>query len=332
MTLAYPWLLLLVLIIPLLLFLRYYPRRRPTLTFSDTSTFSSLPKSLASRMLILLPILYGLGLFFLIAAIARPQIGLEQSKVKTEAVDIILLVDVSTSMRAEDFATSTDIHRNRLDAAKEVISKFVTDRREDRIGMVAFAAMPYTVSPLTLDHGWLLRRMQDLRTGMLEDGTAIGDAIASGVNRLRESKAKSKVIILLTDGINNAGVVTPENAAQAAKALGIKIYTVAAGSTGLVNIPVQTPFGGVQYVQEQSDIDVTKLVSISKITGAMFFQAKDYKQLEKIYKQIDQMEKTKVEVEQYTRFEEKFMPFLVIALILLAAEKALSLSRLGRLP
>jgi Ca-activated chloride channel family protein len=166
---------------------------------------------------------------------------------------------------------------------------------------------------------------------MLEDGTAIGDAIASSVNRLRESEAKSKVIILLTDGENNAGQLTPNNAAHAAKALGIKIYTVGAGSTGMVRIPVQDVWGGTQYVRQQSNIDEKSLIEIANITDGTYFRAENLKELEKVYDEIDQLEKTEIEVEQYTRYEERFMPFLIIGLLLLFAEKLLSLTRLGRL-
>lgn len=332
MSLAYPLWLLLLFLIPGLLYLRYSGRRKPAARFSDGDTLKALPVSWAVRAQPILPVLYGFGLVLLLIALARPQRGLDESRVRTEAVDIVLLVDVSTSMRAEDFATVTQQHLNRLDAAKEVIQEFVEARKNDRIGMVAFAAMPYTVSPLTLDHAWLIKRMDDLRTGMLEDGTAIGDAIASAINRLRESEAKSKVIVLLTDGMNNAGSVTPENAAQAAKALDIKLYTVGAGSTGIVRMPVQDPFGGTQYVRQRSEIDEATLIRIAKITGGMFFRAKNLKQLQEVYDEIDKMEKTEVEVEQFTRYEELFVPFVIGALLLLGLEKLLSLTRIGRWP
>jgi Ca-activated chloride channel family protein len=245
-------------------------------------------------------------------------------------VDIVLLVDISNSMREEDFSTATQQHLNRLDAAKSVIGEFVKARKDDRIGMVAFAGLPYTVSPLTLDHGWLIQRMDDLQLGMLGEygnSTAIGDAIASGINRLRESEAKSKVVVLLTDGNNNAGDISPENAAQAANALGIKIYTVAAGSEW---IRVPSLFGG--FRKQAADIDMAGLRRISSITDAHCFRARNLKELEKVYEEIDEMEKTKIEVEHYTRFEERFAPFLALGLICLGAEKLLALTRLGRLP
>jgi len=331
MTLHYPLMLILIFLIPGLLYLRYSRRRRPAMQFSDGHTLSRIPVSWAIIAQPLLPVLYGLGTLFLIIALARPQKGLDESRIRTEAVDIVLLVDVSTSMRAEDLS-GRFAHMNRLDAAKKVIRTFIENRPDDRIGMVAFAAMPYTVSPLTLDHGWLIRRMEDLKTGMLEDGTAIGDAIASAVNRLRDSVAKSKVVILLTDGMSNQGVLSPENAAQAAKAMDIKVYTIGAGTTGIVRVPVDDPFGGRQYIRQRSEIDEATLRRIAKITEAQYFRATSLESLEKVYKEIDEMEKTEINVDQYTRFEERFMPWLLMGLIFLGLEKLLTLTRLGRLP
>lgn len=278
----------------------------------------------------LLPALYVAGLVTLIVALARPQKGLAESRVSTEAVDIVLLIDVSTSMSALDFATATRPDMNRLDAAKDVIEKFISDRPNDRIGMVAFSAMPYTVAPLTLDHAWLIQQLPRLRTGMVEDGTAIGDAIASAVNRLRDSLAKSKLVVLLTDGMNNRGSLTPQNAAQAAKALGIRIYTVGAGKEGDVPMPGMGFFGGQQYMR--SDIDEPTLRHLADVTGGAYFRATDIRKLEAVYRQIDQMEKTEINVDQYTRYEERFMPWIVLGLLCLGAEKVLSLTRIGRIP
>jgi len=331
MILHHPWAAVLVILIPAILYLRYGRGRKPAMTFSDGSALQRLPVSWAVVAQPLLPILYGAGVLCLIVALARPQKGLSESRVKTEAVDIVLLVDLSTSMRAEDYTTATR-NLNRLDAAKIVMERFIQNRPNDRIGMVAFSAMPYTVAPLTLDHGWLLQQMQRLETGMLEDGTAIGDAIASAVNRLRDSVAKSKVVILLTDGMNNRGQLTPDNAAQAAKAVGIKVYTVGAGSTGMVRIPVLDPFGGKQYVTQPSDIDEAALKRIADITGGMYFRGADLKSLQNVYDQIDKMEKTEFNLDQYTRFDERFMPWLAMAIGLIGLEKILSLTRLGRLP
>lgn len=331
MSLKYPWMLLLLLAIPVLVYLRFSRRRQPALQFSDASTLHRIAPSWAVLAQPLLPILYALGLLALVVAMARPQRGLAESRVHTEAVDIVLLVDVSTSMRAEDFSTVTR-RIDRLDAAKDVIDTFIRNRANDRIGMVAFSAMPYTVSPLTLDHGWLIEQMQRLETGMLEDGTAIGDALASAVNRLRDSKAKSKVVVLLTDGMNNRGRLSPENAAQAAKAMNIKVYTIGAGVNGLVPIRVSDPFGGQRVIQQPSEIDEGTLQRIADISGARYFRATDLKGLQRIYDEIDKLEKTEFNVDQYTRFEERFMPWVGFALICLGLERLLSLTRLGRLP
>ncbi len=331
MILRYPWLLLLLLLIPALVYLRYAGRRRPTLRFSEGASLTRLPRSWAVVMQPVLPVLYALGLLALIIALARPQAGLDESRVRTEGVDIILLVDVSPSMAAEDFSTATR-RMNRLDAAKVVIEKFVEKRKADRIGMVAFAALPFPLSPLTLDHGWLIEQMKRLHHGELGDGTGIGTALASSINRLRDSKARSKVIVLLTDGMSNVGELTPENAALAAKALGIKVYTIAAGIDGIVQVPMQSPFGGTQYVRQRSEIDETSLRRIADTTGALFFRATDLNGLGQIYTQIDSLEKTEVEVDQYTRYEERFGWFALAAFILLGLEKLLAVGRLGRIP
>ncbi|NKB22970.1 MAG: VWA domain-containing protein [Kiritimatiellae bacterium] len=330
MTLHAPWFLLLLFLVPILVFLRYGRRRRPSILFSDHKVLAHLPLSWAIWVSKTLPVFYSLALILLISAIARPQKGLQEREVHAEAIDIVLLVDVSTSMRAEDLSTRNK-RLNRLDAAKQVIEEFIKSRKEDRISIVSFAALPYTTSPLTLDHGWTLQRMKQLKTGMLEDGTAIGSALGSAINRLRESEAKSKVVILLTDGVNNTGTLSPENAAQAARALDIKVYTVGAGTSGIVNMPAQDMFGRTRYVQQHSQIDEATLKRIAKITDAEYFRAEDFKSLKKVYEQIDEMERTEIQVEQYTQYEEKFMPFLIIAMILFGIERFLSLIRFGRI-
>ena len=271
------------------------------------------------------PLLLGAGLALLVLAAARPQRGLSESRAETEGVDIVLVVDTSTSMRAEDFSTATQ-RMNRLDAVKSVLRRFIQAREDDRMGIVAFAAMPYTLAPLTTDHAWLLLQVDRLQTDMLEDATAIGDAIASGVNRLRDSKAQTKIVILLTDGINNAGRMSPQDAAQAAAALGIKVYTIGAGAT--------RPRGGglFGFGLGSDEIDEATLKKIAEITDAQYFRAGDLKSLEEPYDAIDQMEKTKIELEQFTRYEERFAPFLILGMLCLAAETLLGFSRLGRLP
>jgi Ca-activated chloride channel family protein len=266
-----------------------------------------------------------------VVALARPRTGLEESLVRAEVRDIVLLVDVSTSMRAEDLS-SAGRRLDRLAAAKEVIERFIKGRRDDRIALVAFSALPYTVSPLTLDHGWLVKQLSRLETGMIEDGTAIGDGIASAVNRLRESRAASKVVVLLTDGFSNRGVLTPESAARAARALGIRVYTVGAGGSGPVRAPIRDAAGEVRYVLQESGIDEAGLAAIADTTGGRYFRAADFAALEEVYARIDEMEKTRIDVRDYTRYEERFAPFAILGLVFLLGERLLSLTRLGRLP
>ena len=321
----HPLLLLLLLLVPALAWLRYARRRQAPLAFSDGAALLGLPRSPWLPLRRLPPALFAAGLVFLVAAAARPQKGMSESRVETEGVDIVLVVDTSTSMRADDFSTATK-RMDRLDAAKAVLAQFIQARPDDRLGIVAFAAMPYTIAPLTTDHAWLMLQMDRLQTGMLEDATAIGDALASGVNRLRDSQAKTKLVILLTDGINNAGRLSPADAAQAAAALGIKVYTVGAGS----DQPRAAGLFG--FVQGGSEIDEATLKKIAEITEAKYFRATDLKSLEETYKAIDEMEKTKIALDQYTRYEEMFAPFLVLGLLCLAFETLLGFTRLGRLP
>jgi Ca-activated chloride channel family protein len=326
MTLRHPLVLLLLLLVPALVWLRHARRRQAPLAFSDGAALLGLPRSPWLALRRLPPALFAAGLVFLVVAAARPQKGMSESRVETEGVDIVLLVDTSTSMRADDFSTPMK-RMDRLDAAKAVIAQFIEARSDDRMGIVAFAAMPYTIAPLTTDHAWLMLQMDRLQTGMLEDATAIGDAIASAVNRLRDSAAKSKLVILLTDGIHNAGRLAPQDAAQAAAALGIKVYTIGAGS----DQPRRGP-GIFNFAMGGPEIDESTLKKIADITQAKYFRATDLASLEATYKQIDEMEKTKIELDQYTRYEEKFAPFLILGFLCLALETLLGFTRLGRLP
>jgi len=331
MSLEYPWVLLLLLLAPGLVFLRSWRRRTPSLGFSDGRTLVRLPRSWAVTAHRFLPLLFGAGFVLLVVAAARPRTGVEESIVRADARDIVLLLDVSTSMRAEDLSAAGRT-MNRLEAAKEVIEKFVSKRADDRIGLLVFAAAPYTVAPLTLDRGWIVQQLGRIRTGMVEDGTAIGDGIASAVNRLRESKARSKVIVLLTDGINNRGILTPENAARAARALGIRIHAVGAGASGPVRVPVLDDRGNARYVVQEFGIDEASLREIADTTGGRYFRAEDFSALEGVYAEIDRMETSRIDVRSYTRFEERFAPFAILGLVLIVLEKLLALTRLGKLP
>lgn len=322
MRFANPYLLLFLLIVPLLLWWRGR-RRRASVNFPDGELLRKLPISLTVRLQPILPIFYTAGLACLIGAMARPQRGLQESRVNTEGVDIVLLLDLSTSMDTPDFAQHGK-RITRIDSAKAVIADFIQKRTEDRIGLVAFSALPYSAAPLTLDHSWLIQRMDGLRTGMLEDGTAIGDAIASAVNRLRDSEAKSRIVVLITDGENNRGDLTPENAAQAAGALGIKIYTIGIGG----GLPVRQGF----FSRAPEQIDTTVLESVAELSEGRFFRATGLKELEAVYETIDQLEKTEIEMLQFTRYEETAQSWLIAAALFLTLEKLLSLTRFGRLP
>jgi Ca-activated chloride channel family protein len=287
--------------------------------FSNGKVLAQLPKSWRVRLQPLLPVLYALGLVCLVVAMARPQKGLDESRVHTEGVDMVLLLDLSESMDTQDFV-KLNRRMSRLDATKDVVKRFLMKRPNDRIGIVGFASLPYAIAPLTLDHSWLISRLEGLHTGMLDGRrTAIGDGIASAVNRLRESEAKSKIIILLTDGANNYGTLSPENAARAAEALGIKIYTIGAGGAG----------GG--FFMRRQEVDEDTLKKVAQASGGKFYRARDLKTLQAVYEEIDQLEKTEIEVEQFTSFEETSKGWILTGILLLLSEQLLSLSRMGRL-
>ena len=320
MRFASPILLLLLLLIPLLIWLRYFVLRKSSMQFSSGKVLKELPLGWRVRLQPILPVLYALGLACLVVALARPQRGLQGSRIHTETVDMILLIDLSGSMDTKDFI-KLNRRMSRLEASKDVIERFLKKRPNDRIGMVGFATLPYAVAPLTLDHGWLVQRMKGLHTGMLDGSrTAIGDGIASAINRLRESEAKSKLIILLTDGSNNFGTLSPENAARAAEALGIKIYTIGAGGA-------RTGF----FVQRQ-EVDEETLIKVAHASDGKFYRARDLKTLEAVYEEIDQLEKTEIEVEQFTRFEEISKGWILAGILLLMLEQVLGLTKVGRLP
>jgi len=271
------------------------------------------------------------ALIFLVTALSRPQQMLEESKIVSEGIDIVLALDTSTSMLAEDF--KLEGHRaNRLDAVKNVVSEFISNRHSDRIGIVAFASRAYTVSPLTLDYGWLMQNLERVTIGMIEDGTAIGSGMSSALNRLKDTEAKEKVIILLTDGRNNAGKISPLTAAEAAEVLNIKIYTIGAGTKGLAPYPAEDFFGNRVYRQVKIEIDEKSLQKIARKTGARYFRATDTDSLRKIYEEIDELEKTPIEEKGYTEYRELFHLFLIPGLLLLIIEIILRNTLLRRIP
>jgi len=267
----------------------------------------------------------------IILALGRPQSPLADSKIATEGVDIVLVLDSSTSMLAEDFKMNGK-RESRVEVIKDVVRNFIKGRQNDRIAIVTFAARAYTVCPLTLDYSWLLTNLERIKSGMLEDGTAIGSAIATSLNRLKNSKAKSKVIILLTDGRNNVGTISPLTAAEAAKALRVKIYTIGAGAKGLVPYPVRDYFGNKVYQQVEVDLDEDTLTKIASITGAKFYRATDTESLHNIYGEIDKLEKTPMQEKGYLQYNELFPLLLIPGLLLLFLEIVLTNTLLRKVP
>jgi Ca-activated chloride channel family protein len=320
---------LLLLIIPLAyLYLRYFTSllKPPSMPYPDLRIFDRIGSSWRTKLAASLPAFKAAGLCLLIIALARPQSGYGDTKQSVEGVDIMLALDISGSMKAEDFKP-----KNRLYVAKEVIRNFIKGRESDRLGLVVFARRSFTQCPLTTDYELLINLLDRVDFGMVEDKTAIGLAIANAANRLKESNAKSKIIVLLTDGVNNVDDLSPIDATKAAAALGIKIYTIGAGRPGLVDIPYDTGFG-VRYMQQESEIDEETLMQIADISGGKFYRAKDESTLEQIYEQISKLEKTKIEVQRFYRYNELFGRFLIAGLAVLAVELILSKTYLGGMP
>lgn len=328
---AHPWVLWFLLAIPVLALLRGRIGGMPAVTFSSVSKLKSLGKRLRSRVGGMLGLLAHAALACFVIAMARPQLGSTLTRVQASGVDIILALDVSRSMLAEDFTIGSK-RANRLETVKLVTEKFIRARPNDRIGIVAFAGRPYLVSPLTLDHDWLIANLDRLQIGLVEDGTAIGSAIASAANRLKDKEAKTKLIVLLTDGDNNAGRVTPLTAAEAAVALGIRIYTIGAGTNGMVPFPFQDPFGRTVYQPVKMDFDEEALKKIADVSKGEAFRATDTKSLEQIFAAIDKLEKTKVEVEKFAQFRDLFPWVVGAGLAFLLAEIVLSQTVWRRLP
>jgi len=321
-----------LLALPLLLLLwkgrRGHPAALRLPGIADTFEGTLRPRSTIGG-LSLLPILLALAL--LIIALARPRLGHGSTDVESSGIDIMLAVDVSGSMEAMDF-TLNGQPSNRLEAVKDVLAKFVPQRGNDKIGLVAFAGRPYLVSPLTQDREWLGKRIAGLKIGQVEDGTAIGLAIASATSHLKDSPAKSRIVILLTDGSNNAGAANPETSAEAAKALGIEVYTIGAGTKGEAPFPVRDPFGGVRYQRMKVDVDEPTLQKIADITGAKMFRATDSNSLQKIYDAINALETTTRKLKKYEDYEELYLYALLPAFALFLTTKILGQTLLRTLP
>lgn len=324
---VHPALLWLLLLLPILALLRGRKGPAPALVFSSISVAKSISGNRKARPGRLLGLLRLTAIGLIIIAMARPQWGNTTTEVEASGIDILLAVDISGSMEARDFTLNGQA-ANRLDVVKSVVAKFIKERPNDRIGLIAFAGRPYMVCPLTLDHDWLQLRLESLKTGMVEDGTAIGSAIASGVNRLRDRNSKSRIQILLTDGMNNAGKVSPLTAAEAAETLGIKVYTIGAGTRGEAPMPVQDQFGRKRLMRVKVDIDEDTLRKVAETTGAAYFRATDTKSLEKIYGEINAMETTTRTIKHFSRYRELFSWLVLAALMLLTLELFVSRRRL----
>ncbi|HRK61519.1 MAG TPA: VWA domain-containing protein [Candidatus Omnitrophota bacterium] len=275
----------------------------------------------------LLPFLRLIVLALLIGVLARPVQALSEKDFETQGIDIVMSLDISGSMYAEDFKP-----QNRLFVAKEEAKNFIQGRQNDRIGLVIFAKKAYSQCPLTLDYKILTQLIDDVQIGMIEDGTAIGMGLATAVNRLKNSTAKSKVIILLTDGDNNAGNIDPVTAAELAKTFGIKVYTIGVGKGGLVDFPVVDPLFGKRYVQVEMNVDEFTLKRIADITGGKFFRARDAEGLKQVYAKIDQLERTEIKVHLYQSYQELFKYLLIPAVLLLFIELALARTVLLKIP
>ena len=328
---AHPWLLLLLLLVPILAWLKGRTGQPKAFLYSSVGLVKNIigiSRSSVGRILLRMR---WLALTLLLIALARPQLGEGQAKVRASGIDIVVAIDLSGSMAAEDFELKGE-KVNRLVIAKDVLEKFVRKRENDRIGLVAFAGRAYIASPLTLDHDFLLTNLDRLNLGSLEDGTAIGSAISAAVNRLRDIEAKSKIIVLMTDGQNNAGKIPPITAAEAAQTLGMRIYTIGVGTRGIARMPYQNVFGQRTYIDQKVDIDEDMLTKVAEMTGGKYYRAENSAGFRRIYDEIDQLEKTEIEVEKYQRYRELFPYFVLSGLAILLLEIILSNTVWRRLP
>ncbi len=326
MEFRHPAFFLLLLLVPLV-FIFSKKREKLELAFSSLDLLKQRTVTVRMVFFQLLPILRGLVFVLLVTALARPSTVATDREYQTRGVDIIIALDISGSMLAEDFQPE-----NRVYVAKQEAVKFIKGRENDRIGLVVFSKKAFTQCPLTLDYRILIELLNEIRVGMIADGTAIGMGISTAVNRLRDSDAKSKVVILLTDGENNAGNIDPITAAELAKSFGIKVYTIGVGKGGMVPFPVDDPLFGKRYVQANVEVDETTLKRIADITGGLFFRARDPAALSEIYDKINQLEKSEVKVKEYRSYNELFALFLVPALLLLLLDILLRRTVLLKVP
>lgn len=317
---------LLLVLLPMIVWYFFRSKKNhATIQFSTIKSFENAKPSLKVRFRHVLFALRVVTITFLIVALARPQSTNSWKNVTVEGIDIVMAIDISGTMLA------IDLKPDRLGAAKEVAANFIAGRPNDRIGLVVFSGQSFTQCPLTSDHSVLINLLKDIKNGIIQDGTAIGLGIANSVNRLKESSAKSKVIILLTDGENNAGEIAPLTAAEIAKTYGIRIYTIGVGTIGKAPYPVQTPFG-TQYQDMDVRIDEKGLTEIAKITDGKYFRATSNKKLKEIYKEIDKLERSKINEKNYSKKKEEFLIFAIIALVSFLAESILRYTIFKNIP
>jgi Ca-activated chloride channel family protein len=322
-----PEFLFLLLLIPFLAGWYFYRRKRSHAEIQLSAT-QSFDKSKKGFRVVLFHSLYFIrlvALSLLILAMARPQTSLSRQDVSIEGIDIMLALDISGSMLAQDFRP------DRLGASKEIAMEFVSGRSDDRIGLVVFSGEAFTQCPLTIDHAVLNNLFGEIRSGMIEDGTALGDGLATAVNRIRSSDAISKVIILMTDGVNNMGALDPLSAAEIAKLYGIRIYTIGVGSMGMAPYPVQTPFG-IQLQNMEVKIDEPLLQDIARMTDGRYFRATSNAKLREIYQEIDRLEKSKIDVTEFRRKKDEYFPLVLIAMIILGLEMIVRYGYLKNIP
>ncbi|MCX7909056.1 MAG: VWA domain-containing protein [Ignavibacteria bacterium] len=320
----YLWFLLLI---PIIIIWYFFNQKKlfVPLKFSTIEGFQRTKPNYKVRLRHSPFILRIIALTLFIIALARPQTSSSEKEIETEGIDIVITLDISGSMLAEDFKP------NRLEAAKKITEKFIDARKNDRIGLVIFSAKSFTQCPITVDHSILKNLMKQIKSGLIEDGTAIGMGLATAVDRLKDSKAKSRVIVLLTDGINNTGIISPLTAAELAKNFGIRVYTIGVGTIGKAPYPFQTPYG-IQYMNVDVEIDEPLLKEIAQSTGGKYFRATNNKALETIYNEIDTMEKTKIKQTIFTTFTDRFFPFVLGGSIVFLFELLLRLFVFRKIP
>lgn len=289
-------------------------KSRVEFKYSSVASSEGAEANIKAKLIHLPFVLRMLAVSLLIVVLARPQSTSSWQDVTTEGIDIVMAIDISGSMQAED------LKPNRLEASKKVAKTFIGNRPNDRLGLVIFAGESFTQCPLTTDHSVILNLFDDVKSGMLEDGTAIGMGLATSVKRLKDSEAISKVVILLTDGDNNSGSIAPATAAEIAKEFGVRVYTIGVGTRGTAPFPQVDPFGRTRYVDMEVNINEELLTRIADMTDGKYFRATDNESLEAVYKEIDELERSKIDVTEYRKRKEEFLPFAIAALLLLACE------------